>query len=322
MVEPAVSVDPRRWWSRRWLEPLEEAGAVHVRRVQRGLALARRGAVDELEISPGHVSARVHDERTAPAEVTLRWQVPTAQLWDRASDRLSEEVRFTAALLEGSLPDDLPEVLGELGIRLFPDLEDVARSCTCDGQDPCPHAVAVHSAVASRLERDALLLLEMQGRPRDRLLRAVRDRRGDVDGGAAAVPGSDTGVVPDMFAPRGDLDSVELHPAAVDDPAALISHLGPPPGFDDVGPLVELVERAAATAWRLAAGEGSRAADEELLVAELRAQRVGTAGSLATALGREVSEVRADLDRLFEAGVVLRTGSGDRCRYRAPASSP
>jgi hypothetical protein len=84
-----------------------------------------------------------------------------------------------------------------------------------------------------------------------------------------------------------------------------------------VRPLVRTIERAAAGAWRLAAGEGAAAADEELLLAELRGQRVGTAASLADALGRDADEIRAELDRLFEEGTVMRTGSGDRARYRA-----
>jgi len=78
-----------------------------------------------------------------------------------------------------------------------------------------------------------------------------------------------------------------------------------------------LVERASATAWRLAAGDGAEAADEEALLAELRAQRVATVDSLAAALGRDAALVRGVLDQLYAQGTVLRTGSGERTRYRA-----
>jgi predicted ArsR family transcriptional regulator len=84
--------------------------------------------------------------------------------------------------------------------------------------------------------------------------------------------------------------------------------------------LAAIIERAAAGAWRLAAGDGAAAADEELLLTELRAQRVATATALATALGRDAATVRAQLDELYEQGAVLRTGSGERTRYRAAAS--
>jgi hypothetical protein len=118
---------------------------------------------------------------------------------------------------------------------------------------------------------------------------------------------------------RGDLDAIELRPTPVADPAAAFSRLGPPPGVADPRPIEAIIARAAAGAWRLAAGEGAEAADEELLLTQLRAQRVASAASLADALGRDEAEVRDHLDRLFDDGVVLRTGSGERARYRAAA---
>ncbi len=118
---------------------------------------------------------------------------------------------------------------------------------------------------------------------------------------------------------QGDLDAITLHPSEVDDPTALLRQLGPPPGVDDPEPIAALIERAAATAWRLAAGEGAEAADEEALLAELRAQRVATAASLAAALGRDEATVSEVLEALFARGEVLRTGTGGRTRYRAAA---
>jgi predicted ArsR family transcriptional regulator len=44
-----------------------------------------------------------------------------------------------------------------------------------------------------------------------------------------------------------------------------------------------------------------------------------SAGQLAEALGRDPEEVRGELDRLYADGAVLRTGSGERARYRAAA---
>ena len=151
---------------------------------------------------------------------------------------------------------------------------------------------------------------------RAELLRALREQRGVSE----PEPGAGTlDLTAGLTAGRGDLEAIALHPAPVDDPAGPFRHLGPPPGVDDEEALIALVERAAGAAWRLAAGDGADAADEELLLAERRAQRVATPGSLAEALGRDADELRAELDRLFEAGQVMRTGSGDRTRYRAAA---
>lgn len=309
----------RHWWTGRWLEPLEQAGPAHARQVARGQALARRGAVEDLSITTGRVTGSVREGRGRPARVELRWATPPEAVWDAAVAALSAELRFTAALLEGSLPDGLDEVLADAGVPLFPDFDELQQRCTCAQRPlPCRHVVAVHAAAGARFDRDPFLLLELRGRSRDWLLRELRaERNGD-----ATVAPAGLALSHDLYAARGDLDAIELRPAPLDDPAALVAHLGPPPGVADPAPVVRLVERAAETAWRLAAGAGTAAADEEVLLAELRAQRIGTAASLAAALGRTVEEVRRDLDRLFEAGSVMRTGSGADARYRAAASSP
>jgi hypothetical protein len=306
-----------RWWGRRWLAVLDDLGAADTRRVARGRALARRGAVEDLRIEPGAVSALVAEDRVSPERVTVAFPPPDPAAWAAASAALADQLRFTAALLEGDLPEGLEEVLGPAGVRLLPaGADDLAPRCTC--AEPaawCRHVTAVHVVAATRLDRDPALLLRLRGRERDELLRAIR-----TDAGGPATPILSVDLAQGLVAARGDLDAIPLHPSPVEDPAALFHHLGAPPGVEDDTPLSLLIERAAEGAWRLAAGAGAEAADEELLLAELRAQRAATAEALATALGREEALVRADLDRLFEAGAVLRTGAGDRARYRVARS--
>jgi hypothetical protein len=315
---PAPAGDPTAasatWWADRWQRVLDAAGPANARRVQRGQAVARRGGVDDLEVRPGRITGRVREDRVSPYAVELTWAVPDDDAWAAAVSALAGEVRSTAALLEGHLPEDAADVLTEVGVPLVPRPEDLARACTCTERTSwCRHVAAVHTAAGLAFARDPFLLLLLRGRTRDELLRELRTDRGD-----APEPGADLDLSHGLFAPRADLDAVVLAPHPVDDPAALLLHLGDPPGVDDPWPMAQLIERAAETAWRLAAGDGDEAADEALLLAELRASRVATAASLATALGREPHDVRAQLDALFEAGTVLRTGSGDRTRYRAP----
>jgi hypothetical protein len=310
-----MMTDPRRWWGQRWQELLEQAGPSHARRVQRGQALARRGAVEGLRIEVGRITGTVREDRVVPYRVELRWTPPDEEAWEAAVTALSSELRFTAALLDGTLPEGIEEVLAAAGVRVIPAERDLDLRCTCTERVRlCRHVAAVHSAAGSLIDRDPFLLLSLRGRDRDALLRALRSERG---GALAASPGEGLDLSRGLYEARGDLDAVPLHPAPVEDPAALFHRLGEPPGVDDVRPLVRTIRRAAAGAWRLAAGEGSAAADEEVLLAELRAQRFGTAASLADALGRDVEQVRVELDRLFEGGTVMRTGAGDRARYRA-----
>lgn len=315
--EPPVAAPPRSttWAADRWLDLLASVGAGNARRVQRGQATARRGGVHDLEIRSGTITGRVREDRVSPYRVELTWPVPDDDAWAAAVSALASEVRSTAALLDGQLPEEAADVLADVGVPLVPTAADLGRSCTCTERTSwCRHVAAVHAAAGSAFARDPFLLLLLRGRTRDRLLGALRAVRGD----AAPDPGADLDLTAGLYASRGDIDAVVLAPHPVQDPAALLRQLGDPPGVDDPRPLVRLIEQAAATAWRLAAGDGAEAADQELLLAELRAQRVGAVGSLARALGRDENEVRRELDALFEAGAVMRTGTGDGARYRAP----
>jgi uncharacterized Zn finger protein len=302
-------------WGARWRAVLDATGPSLARRVQRGQGLARRGAVHDLVVGPGRVAGEVREDRVAPYRVELRLPVADDERWDAAVAALAGEVRFTAALLDGQLPGEADVVLAEVGVRAIPSLDELDPRCPCTERVAwCRHAVAVHQAAGVAIDRDPFLLLALRGRTETELLRALRAVRGEGTAGSV-LEGLD--LSHGLEEAHGDLDAVPLHPTPVDDPAALFHRLGPPPGVDDVRPLVRTIHRAAAGAWRLAAGEGSAAADEELLLAELRAQRVGSAASLAEALGRDEHGVREELDRLFDEGTVMRTGSGDRARYRA-----
>lgn len=310
----SVGTDEQPWWARRWHAVLDDVGASHARAVQRGRATARRGGVDDLTLRPGRVDARVREDRVSPYQVTVRWPVADDRAWSEVADALAGELRLTAALLDDDLPEDAAEVFAERGVPLTPSPRMLERRCTCaDGSGWCRHVAAVHTAAGLAMAREPSLLLQLRGRRREQLLRQVR-----AGSGTDAQLGADVDLHAGLTGARGDLDAVPLHPHPVEDPSSLLRQLGDPPGVDDPEPLIGLIERAAATAWRLAAGDGAEAADEELLLAELRAQRTGTASSLAEALARDEAAVREQLDQLFHEGTVLRTGSGERTRYRAP----
>lgn len=299
-------------WSRRWLDGLD----LSEQRVEQGRYLARRGHLHDLEIAPGHVDAQVREGRLRPFRVHVDVETFDDDTWERVLPALAGEVRATAALLEGELPDHVAELFAGVGASLVP--SDPAGTCTCGERQPCKHVAAVHQALADRFDDDPFLLLELRGRDRDSLLASLRSLRAGEDG--VVVPGT---VALGELATRpfdvadGDLDAIPIHPHPVDDPAALLDHLGPPPGLDDTAVVDDLLARAAAFAWRIAAGEGADVADEALLLAELRSQRMATAEAVADALGWDRERTREELDRLFVEGRAMRTGQGERTRYRA-----
>jgi hypothetical protein len=298
--------------SRRW-----EATLAHLPVGRGGGADVRSRAVHDLAIEAGRVTARVAEARGPGGTVRLSWATPTAAAWGHASARLAERARWTAVLLDG-LPDaDLERELADVGVVLIPADAELVVECSCGGPRWCVHARALHRAVGTAIARDPWLLLRLAGGSREALLADVRVRAGTSPATVAdqepAGPASGS-----VGAEPHDPASIPLHPAPTADPGALIAHLGPPPGVEDLGPILRAVRDASAMAWRIAAGEGAGEADRTVLLAQLRAGRTMTAGELAAAVGADAAVVMAELEALHAAGAVLATGSGDRRRYRAP----
>lgn len=308
-----TSLGLHRWWGEAWLATLDTSSAAVARVVQQGEALLRRGGVQEVVIAAGGVRAGVVGARGQHARVELGVPVFDEATWDEVTAVVAERLRFTAGLLQGELPAQLGDRLREAGAELLPEPDELTTACDVDPRKLCPHLVAVHRAVAVRIDRDPTLLFVLRGRAGHEVLHDVRAARGEEAGDDVRAELPEDG---DVAAARGDLDAVVVHPRPSADPAWLLRHLGAPPGVEDPEPLAALVEQASGAAWRLAAGEGAADADVELLLAELRSRRTAGAEVLAEALGRATEEVEDELETLYERGTVLKTGSGRRARFR------
>lgn len=310
----------RTWWGNRWVDALEEAGESWAERLPRGDEDVRRGRVGTLEVEAGTIRSTVRGEHGRAHPVTIGVPAFDDATWDAIVERLSEELRFTARLVGGELPRDVEHVVEAVGASLFPTGDELDAACGCDDEVvPCRHVAATHFAFARELDRDPFLLLRLRGRDRGSLLAELRARRS----GSRPVQEAPEERTPGPVARRDfttaphDLEAIELRPERTDDPGAVLDRLGPPPGVGDAAPLIALIGNAVATAWKVAAGEGAAVADDETLLAELRARGVATAGDIAGGLGWPVERAREALDRLWEDGEVLRTGAGERARYRA-----
>ncbi|MER5393883.1 hypothetical protein [Saccharopolyspora sp. NPDC002686] len=183
------------WWGRRWRRALESLGATYPNpRLPHGRSLARHGAVQDLVVAPGSVTAQVH-ARGKVLDVVLTLPAFTDAEWRTAVTALAGQLRHAAALLRGELPEDVDDTLREVDLSLFPRTGELGSTCTCRSRtEPCAHATAVHYVLAPRLDDDPFLLTRLRGRDRDPLLADLRAAR--------STPELDPST---LFTARGDL---------------------------------------------------------------------------------------------------------------------
>ncbi|HSJ45236.1 MAG TPA: SWIM zinc finger family protein [Euzebyales bacterium] len=251
------------WWGKRWIGALEALGAVYANRLPRGRTYARQDRVAKLTVRPGRVTAQVQGRRVRPYRVTLTLPTFDDATWDSVLRALAGEVRHTADLLDGRMPDDIDDVLQACGVSLFPRARELSTSCSCpDTANPCKHVAAVHYTLAQTFDDDPFLLPGLRGRGRDELLAGLRAHRAGSDGWADDSSDNDATVRVDdlianqLFTARGALDEIDLRPRAVGDPTVTLRRLGPPPGASEVeADLHDVVADAAERAWRVLAGE-------------------------------------------------------------------
>ncbi len=252
------------WWGRAWVDALEHRAQLDPNRLPRGRTYARTGAVGELTLGAGQVSAPVQGSRRSPYAVTVRVRTFSDEEWDQVLDALAAQIGHAAALLDGELPPEIADDVRSVGLDLLPGPGELQPRCSCpDWADPCKHAAAVCYLVADSLDDDPFVLLALRGLDRDQLLAALRARRG-VPGSEATAPGgpgsdddpsADPGVVA-RDAWRRPPSPMPVVPLPVRTPGRpTVLGVDPPPGLGvDAAALRRLAADAAARALDLALG--------------------------------------------------------------------
>ena len=158
------------WWSRRWLQILEES--IDAGRLTRGRSYARKGQVVEIDVEPGLVSASVQGTRKKPYQIKLGFETVTDEAKELLLLRFRERASFAAKLLAHEMPEEMEEVFKETGIPLFMRKSAIRRfKCTCpDDATPCKHIIAVLLLLAEVIDDDPFLLLKLRGIDRERMI--------------------------------------------------------------------------------------------------------------------------------------------------------
>jgi uncharacterized Zn finger protein len=195
-----VSVQGRNlastWWGKAWNRNLESYSD-YSNRIPRGRTYLRQGAVIDLQVEGGEVSALVQGRKRAPYRVFIRIDILADKRWKKISKKCAHRIENLEALVSGSFPTDLTELFSQKGEGLFPSPDEINFSCSCpDWAYMCKHVAAVLYGVGARLDSDPLLFFKLRGIDVSELLAESIDRKveevlGNADAGSSRVISDD-----------------------------------------------------------------------------------------------------------------------------------
>lgn len=183
-IEPVIlagSTLAHTWWGKSWNRNLERY-ADYSNRIGRGKSYVRHGAVLDLKIKGGRVTALVQGTRAKPYEVVINIAPVQKANWEQIRKQCQGELRSLTDLVAGKFPKELGEIFLAEGKGLFPTPKEISFDCSCpDWATMCKHVAAALYGVGARLDEDPLLFFTLRQADTEELVtRAVQEKTGDL----------------------------------------------------------------------------------------------------------------------------------------------
>ena len=166
----------KSWWGKAWCQNLEQYADFETR-LPRGQKYVRSGAVVDLQIQKGKITARVQGTRRTPYKIEIRISPLSQQRCDEIMDRCTTRVDTLENLLSGSFPESMKDVfLGDGG--LFPTPREISFYCSCpDWAVMCKHVAAVMYGIGLRFDENPFYFFKLRGIDPDRFIDVAVENR-------------------------------------------------------------------------------------------------------------------------------------------------
>jgi uncharacterized Zn finger protein len=148
-------------WGKAWCANLEHYGDF-ANRLPRGRTYIRSGAVIDLKLDGGDITAKVMGSHLYTVKVRVaKVQTP---LWRSMSADCSGSISSLVELLQGKLSSAVMERMCRPRDGLFPAPKELIFDCSCpDGANLCKHVAATLYGVGVRLDHKPELLFALRG---------------------------------------------------------------------------------------------------------------------------------------------------------------
>ncbi|MEL7020030.1 MAG: SNF2-related protein [Bacteroidota bacterium] len=151
------------YWGKQWLNALTYID--NTNRLPRGKTYARKGAVRDIEINNGTITASVSGSSYQPYNVKIQVQSFGKKERQVILDMVVDNPMHLSVLLNRQLPRSLNETFQDAGINIFPSSwKDINGRCSCpDAAVPCKHIAAVLYLIANEIDKNPFLIFDLHG---------------------------------------------------------------------------------------------------------------------------------------------------------------
>ncbi|MBU4260276.1 MAG: hypothetical protein KKC76_00155 [Proteobacteria bacterium] len=179
-IQPVViegNILARTWWGKSWNQNLERY-ADYANRIGRGRSYVRHGAVLDLKIDTGKVTALVQGSTSRPYEVEIKIQAISQANWSAIKKQCEGQLKSLQDLLAGKFPKILADIFFAEEKGLFPSPQAISFDCSCpDWASMCKHVAAALYGIGARFDEDPSLFFKLRGADTgDLITRAVKDK--------------------------------------------------------------------------------------------------------------------------------------------------
>ena len=167
----------KTWWAQAWNKNLE-GYADYSNRIGRGRSYVKSGAVLDLSIDSGEVSALVQGSRAKPYDVKIKIKPLEKKKWNSITTKCSNKIASLEQLASGKFPQEFMELFTCRGEGLFPSPKEIAFECSCpDWASMCKHVSAVLYGIGVRFDEDPTLFFKLRDIDFSELLKKSVDEK-------------------------------------------------------------------------------------------------------------------------------------------------
>ncbi len=151
----------RTFWGKGWCDHMESFSDF-ASRLPKGKSYVRNGAIIDLQVLPGRITAKVVGTETY--DVDCRIERLPANQWADIKKRCGGQIGSVVELLQGKLSSSVMSVVTDAKAGLFPGPREIRLGCTCpDFAHLCKHVAAALYGVGIRLDDEPELLFKLRG---------------------------------------------------------------------------------------------------------------------------------------------------------------